>query len=74
VEQSTIIAVLIAAAVVGLVATLAILRRDRRATEEAGRERTFGVSTEGLARCPSCGFSTGATDTTCASCGRALPR
>jgi hypothetical protein len=72
-DQTTQLLVLIAAAAVGIVATLAILRRDRQRTEEAGRESPFAVSTEGMKRCPSCGVGNLVTDATCSSCGRPLP-
>jgi len=49
-DQTQTLAVLVIAAAIGIVAVLAILRRDRRASEEAGRENPFGVSTEGMKR------------------------
>jgi hypothetical protein len=74
VEQTTILAILVAAAVIGLVATLAILRRERLATERPEPESRYAVSTEGQSRCPTCGFGNLVTDDKCASCGRKLPR
>ncbi len=73
-EQTTILAILIGAAIIGLIATLAILRRERQAASEAARENPYAVSTEGQTRCPTCGFSNLVTDDKCASCGRMLPR
>ena len=64
---------LIGAAALGIVATIAILRRNRRAEEEATREVPFAVATEGMKRCPACGFGNLVTDDTCASCGKHLP-
>lgn len=64
---------LVAAAAVGMVATLAILRRDRQ-TREARDEDSYAVSTEGETRCPKCGMGNMWTDTTCISCGARLPR
>lgn len=72
-DQNTQLLVLIVAAVVGIVATLAILRRQDRETEDATREDPFAVSTEGMKRCPACGFGNLVTDKTCSSCGRTLP-
>jgi hypothetical protein len=60
------------AAAVGILATLMILRRERRAREAPG-ESPFAVSTEGEKRCPSCGMGNLWTDTTCISCGAELP-
>jgi uncharacterized membrane protein len=68
-DQSTQLLVLVVAAAIGIMATLWILRRQRRQTEEAGRESPYAVSTEGMKRCPRCGFGNLVTDSTCASCG-----
>lgn len=73
-DQTTQLLALIAAAAIGIVATLAILRRQRHEAEAAGQESRFAVSTEGMSRCPACGFGNLVTDATCASCGKALPR
>jgi hypothetical protein len=75
-DQSTMLGVMIGAAVIGIVATLLIVRRDRRATEQAARgeeESPFAVATEGMKRCPNCGFGNLVTDADCASCGKPLP-
>jgi hypothetical protein len=72
-DQTTQLLALISAATVGIVATLAILRRQRHAAEAAGRENPYAVSTEGMKRCPTCGFGNLVTDSTCSSCGRRLP-
>ena len=72
-DQTTQLFLLIAAAGVGIVATVLILRRQRHKVEEAGRENPFAVSTEGHKRCPTCGFGNLVTDSTCASCGKPLP-
>jgi hypothetical protein len=72
-DQPTQLLALVAAAAVGILATLGILRRDRQRAEEAGRENPFAVSTEGMKRCPSCGVGNLVTDATCSSCGRKLP-
>jgi hypothetical protein len=60
------------AACVGILATLAILRRQRRALEPP-RESPFAASTEGEKRCPQCGMGNLWTDDRCISCGAKLP-
>ena len=70
---STELLVLTIAAIVGIVAVLLILNRQRRDREAATRESPFGTSTEGEKRCPSCGMGNLWTDTTCISCGARLP-
>lgn len=76
-DQSTALVVLIIAAVVGIVATLGIMQRQRRDADAVKRATTqdtqFAVSTEGMKRCPSCGFGNLVTDATCSSCGQRLP-
>jgi hypothetical protein len=73
-DQTQILA-LIGAAIIGIVATILILRRPRQQEEEAEatRDNPFAVSTEGMKRCPNCGFGNLVTDATCSSCGRSLP-
>ena len=71
-DQTTQLLALVIAAAIGIVATLAILRRQRHQTE-ATRESPYAVSTEGMQRCPRCGFGNLVTDRDCASCGRRLP-
>jgi hypothetical protein len=72
-DQSTQALLLVIAAALGLVAVIGILRRERHRDEEATTESPFATSTEGMKRCPACGVGALVTDTTCASCGRALP-
>jgi hypothetical protein len=64
---------LIVAAAIGIVATLLILRRQRSEEADETRENPYAVSTEGMKRCPSCGFGSLVTDSTCSSCGKHLP-
>jgi hypothetical protein len=73
VDQTTQFIAMVIAAVTGLVAVLAILRRDRHAVEEASRESPYAMSTEGMKRCPSCGSGNLVTDSNCLSCGKRLP-
>jgi hypothetical protein len=72
-DQSTEILALIGVAAVGILAVVAILRRDRVAEDESSHESPFAVATEGMKRCPSCGFGNLVSDATCASCGSKLP-
>ena len=69
-DQITIVA-LIGLAAVGLLATLLIMRRQRK-TGEAESESQYSVSTEGEKRCPKCGMGNMWTDSTCISCGTPL--
>ncbi len=66
------LALLIAAAI-GLLAVLAIVRRERRRAEEAGRDVPVAPATEGMKLCPSCGEGNLWTDATCIYCGAKLP-
>ena len=71
-DQTLLIVVVIVAALVGMVATVAILRdRDRGLT--APPESPFAASSEGETRCPRCGMGNLATDDRCVSCGARLP-
>jgi hypothetical protein len=72
-DQSTQLIAMIAAAIVGILAVLWILRRERRVSEAPPEEPRFAVSTEGMKRCPACGTGNLVTDATCSSCGRPLP-
>lgn len=67
-EQTSALALVIAA-VIGLVATLVVLRHQR----EAAVESPFAVSTEGEKRCPKCGMGNLWTDATCIACHAKLP-
>ena len=64
---------LLAAATLGVVSTLLILRRQRSEEADRTRESPYAVSTEGMKRCPNCGFGNLVTDATCSSCGKRLP-
>jgi len=64
---------LLAAAALGVVSTLLILRRQGAEQADKTRENPYAVSTEGMKRCPSCGFGNLVTDSTCSSCGKRLP-
>ena len=72
-DQSTQFLALIAAAAVGVFATLGILRRQRKETEHLTRESPYAVSSEGMKRCSACGFGNLVTDRDCSSCGKRLP-
>jgi hypothetical protein len=66
---------LIGAAVLGLLAVLSLLRRERHVAEASagGVEGQFAVATEGMKRCPHCGMGNLVTDATCVSCKKRLP-
>ncbi len=64
---------LVVAAVIGLLAVLAILRRERLAREAAERDLPVAPATEGMKLCPSCGEGNLWTDATCVYCGAKLP-
>jgi hypothetical protein len=72
-DQATQFLILIAAALVGITATLVMLRRQRHEREESVRENPYATSSEGQKRCPSCGAYNAWTDRNCVSCGRKLP-
>ena len=64
---------LLAAAAIGFVSTLLILRRQHSEEADRTRENPYAVSTEGMKRCPNCGFGNLVTDATCSSCAKRLP-
>ncbi len=64
---------LIGAAAVGVVATMFIVRRQRRDRQAQTQESPYAVSTEGQKRCPHCGMYNAWTDRDCVSCHRPLP-
>jgi hypothetical protein len=72
-DQTIELIVLIGAALVGMVAVLMILRRERHEFEDATRESPFAASSEGMKRCPDCGAGNLVTDADCANCRRPLP-
>jgi len=72
-EQTQVLLALVGAASLGVVATLFILRRQRKEAEAASPpESPFAASTEGEKRCPHCGMGNLWTDSRCVSCGRPL--
>ena len=64
---------LLAAAALGVVAMILIIRRQRNDRADATRKSPYAVSTEGMKRCPNCGFGNLVTDSTCSSCGKRVP-
>ena len=75
-DDLTLIA-LVGAAVLGMIAVLGILRRERHEAEATVGDveaHSFAVATEGMKRCPNCGMGNLVTDATCASCKKPLPR
>ena len=72
-DQMSQLLLLIAAAAIGIVAMLVILRRQRLDRDSSRRESPYGTSTEGSKRCPSCGMFNQWTDRNCITCGKRLP-
>ena len=72
-DQTTQLLLMVIAAAIGMLAVIAILRRDRHTVEDAKRESPFATSTEGMKRCPSCGAGNLVTDSNCLNCGKRLP-
>ena len=74
-DDLTLIA-LVAAAVLGLIASITLLRRERQAAVATAGDveaPSFAVATEGMKRCPRCGMGNLVTDRTCAACKKPLP-
>ena len=72
-DQTTQFLLLIAAASIGIVAMLIMLRRQRVERESETRENQYATSSEGQKRCPSCGAYNSWTDRNCVQCHRKLP-
>ena len=76
-DDLTLIA-LVGAAIIGMIAVLGILRRERHEAEATlGADvegHSYAVATEGMKRCPNCGMGNLVTDSTCAACKKPLPR
>ena len=72
-NPTTLLLLLTIAAMVGILATIVMLRRQRRDREMETGESQYAVSSEGQKRCPSCGGYNAWTDRNCVSCGRKLP-
>jgi hypothetical protein len=70
-EQAQQLVALILVAGLGILATLVILRRQRR--ESSPPESRFAASTEGEKRCPKCGMGNMWTDRNCIVCHARLP-
>jgi hypothetical protein len=73
VDQTTQLIAMVIAAIIGLLAVLTILRRERHDREDVTRESPFATSTEGMKRCRSCGTGNLVTDSNCLNCGKRLP-
>jgi uncharacterized paraquat-inducible protein A len=72
-DQSTGLLLLIVIAALGIVATLAIMRRRSLAETAEPPESPYAASTEGMKRCPSCGVGNLVTESRCSNCGKRLP-
>ena len=64
---------LVGAAAIGMLATVLILRRERKEREATAGESRFAASTEGEKICPKCGMGNLWTDRDCVACGGRLP-
>jgi hypothetical protein len=73
VDPQTALLALSVAVLVGVIATLLIINRQRRERDAATRESPFATSTEGEKRCPRCGMGNLWTDKTCITCKAPLP-
>ena len=71
-DQTQQLLALILVACLGMFATFAILRSQRKA-QEPPPESPFAASTEGETLCPQCGMGNQSTDDRCISCGATLP-
>jgi hypothetical protein len=67
-DQTAQLLLLIAAAAVGIIATLIMLRRQRVDRDRLGQETPFATSTEGEKRCPECGMGNLWTESRCIAC------
>jgi hypothetical protein len=70
-QTTTLLMAMLMAAGLGLFATWAIVRRERRQSMPPV-ESPFAASTEGEKRCPKCGMGNMWTDARCVSCGGPL--
>jgi hypothetical protein len=73
VDQTQQLLALVIAALVGLLAILLIVRRQRIERDEGPAQSPFAASTEGEKVCPKCGMGNLWTDDRCISCGADLP-
>jgi hypothetical protein len=72
-DQTTQLLLVLAFAVVGILAVVRILGRDRRSASDVAHDSPFATSTEGMKRCPYCGTGNLVTDSNCSNCGKRLP-
>ena len=69
-DQTTSLVLLVVAALIGVVAVGAILRRASATATTS--ESPFAASTEGMRRCPNCGVGNLVTESNCSKCGKRL--
>jgi hypothetical protein len=72
-DQRLLLVALLVACVVGILALLARVRRERAEGRDATRESPIAMSSEGVKLCPSCAAANLWTDATCVGCGRRFP-
>ena len=70
-DQTTQLLLLILAALIGIVSTITIMRRQQR--DAPSTENLYATSTEGEKRCPKCGMGNLWTDRNCIACKARLP-
>ena len=72
-DQTTALVLLIVVAVIGIGATLVIMRRpERSAATDPAADRPLAISTEGMKRCQNCGVGNLVTESNCSNCGKRL--
>ena len=72
-DLPTELLILVAAALIGVVALLLIIRRQRMDRKDLARESPYATSTEGEKRCPKCGMGNLWTSRNCITCKALLP-
>ncbi|OGN84215.1 MAG: hypothetical protein A2X23_13780 [Chloroflexi bacterium GWC2_73_18] len=71
-DTATLLAVLVGAALVGVISVIAILARRDREVREREEQTRYAASTEGMSRCPHCGRGNLVGAINCVECGREL--
>jgi uncharacterized paraquat-inducible protein A len=72
-DQNLLLLALLVACVVGVLALLVRIGRERSERADATRESPIAMSSEGVKLCPGCAMENLWTDTHCVRCGRRLP-
>jgi uncharacterized paraquat-inducible protein A len=72
-DLNLLLLALLGACVVGILALLVRIARERGERDDATRESPIAMSSEGVKLCPGCATENLWTDTRCVRCGRKLP-